>query len=203
VEKSLRYEFHKPIFLKKPKKTLKSSLGLVSLLSLNIKDMTNIQEIWKDIPSLEGKYQASNLGRIKSKRGILKLCIPKCGYPVVGMPNNKITKVHRLVAISFIPNTETKPFVNHKNGIKTDNRIDNLEWCTHKENKKHASENGLVSRGINCHLSKITENQVIQIRKKHSETLSNKGFRKKIASEYQLSVSTITRIVNRKIWKHL
>ena len=123
-----------------------------------------MEEIWKDIKGYEGKYQVSNLGRVKSlarmtssnngstkylkreKEKILKSRINSVGYPVVGLCKNnrtKTVKVHRLVAEAFIPNLENKPQVNHINGIKNDNKIDNLEWCTNSENVKHAFRTGL------------------------------------------------------------
>ena len=107
-----------------------------------------MQEIWKDIKGYQGLYQVSNLGRIKSiKRNIfLKAHTNSKGYLVVSLSkNNSLStyRIHRLVAETFIPNLENKPQVNHINGIKSDNRIDNLEWCTNSENQKHAFKNGL------------------------------------------------------------
>lgn len=118
-------------------------------------------EEWRDIEELKGQYQISNLGRVKSlyrkfmikdKRGfkrtvtvnekILKLQIDKKGYQVVKIAK-KTYKVHRLVAIAFIPNPDNLPQVNHIDGIKTNNYIDNLEWVNNSENQLHAYKIGL------------------------------------------------------------
>lgn len=122
-------------------------------------------ENWKDIDGYEGLYQVSDFGRIKSlervtelKNGAKRLVSEKIrklsnhkvagknGYLIVGLSKNNITKsmlVHIIVAKSFIKNPHSKPQVNHKNGIKSDNRVSNLEWVTASENQKHALKMGL------------------------------------------------------------
>lgn len=92
-------------------------------------------EIWRNIKDYPD-YQVSNMGRVKSlgnnktrKEKILKLQSDKDGYVIVGL-NSKTFKVHRLVAQAFIPNPNNYPVVNHKNEIKDDNRVENLEWCS-------------------------------------------------------------------------
>lgn len=116
-----------------------------------------MDEIWKDIKDYEGLYQVSNLGRVRSldkivirtdgknrhqKGKILKLQISKYGYNVITLWNNNVSKqfkVHRLVAMAFIPNPNNLPQVNHIDEDKLNNKIDNLEWCTALENNRHSN----------------------------------------------------------------
>lgn len=117
-------------------------------------------EQWKDIEGYEGFYQVSNCGRVKSLARETNAVIQmntedrikkasqkgKDGYLTVQLYKNNTAKsvyVHRLVAESFIPNPLKKKTVNHKNGNKQDNRVENLEWMTYKENNKHAYDTGL------------------------------------------------------------
>jgi len=135
---------------------------------LSLVDLPN--EIWKDIPNYEGYYQVSNLGRIKRLKRIISACygssktikdiiikqeLTKKGYLRASLFKNGIKEkrfVHRLVAQSFIGFEENKT-INHKNGIKFDNNIENLEWLTQSENCKHAYKNGLskIMRGAESH----------------------------------------------------
>ena len=118
-----------------------------------------MQEIWKDVVGYEGLYKISNTGRVKSvKRDkILKEQLNERGYLRVSLSKNnkqKIYSVHRLVMITFIGYEEGKQ-VNHIDGDKTNNRLDNLEWTTQSENMKHAYDNRLVKskrrvRRIRC-----------------------------------------------------
>lgn len=117
-----------------------------------------MEEIWKDIAGYEGLYQVSNLGRVKSltysnqyttlnKEKILKQATNHRGYKCVSIGYNprKTITVHRLVAQTFIPNTNNYSQVNHKDGNKQNNCVFNLEWCDNDYNMNHARFNGLLN----------------------------------------------------------
>ena len=172
-----------------------------------------MNEIWKPIRNFETYYLVSNLGRIKGLKRllfngkgfyyknekILKSFNDGNGYKILGLNKNGLRtnfKIHRLVAQAFIPNPENKPQVNHINGDKLDNRVENLEWVTASENALHSYKLGLqTTKHIG---SKLTNKDVIGIRR-----LSIVRSRKELSIAYNVSYRTICNIVNRDTWKHI
>ena len=120
-----------------------------------------MSEVWKTIEGFEGRYEVSNIGRIRSfmtntgaiRERPLILCqkIDKYGYLVVGLNKNgkkNFRAVHRLVALAFIPNTGNLPQINHKNEDKQDNRVENLEWCTVSYNNNYGTHSKRISNSM-------------------------------------------------------
>lgn len=177
-------------------------------------------EIWKKIQKFNNEYEISNLGNIRSihsilirsngrphtrKSKILKPALNRSGYFAGSVCVNKKMipyTIHRLVAENFIDNPNNKLEVNHKNGIKIDNRVENLEWVTRQENMNHAYENGLVRilKGSNIGTSVLNEEQVKEIRKKFIPRVYS---RIKLAKEYNVSEATIKDILYRRTWLHI
>ena len=153
-------------------------------------------------------YQVDELGQVwslpkKTRKGtrlIKALRHPKTGYMYLDLcKDGKVKKftVHRLVALAYLPNTENKPQVNHINGDKTDNRLENLEWCTRSENQKHSIDIGLrTTKGVKNSQCKLNEEEVIYI--KNSD---EKG--KILAKKFNISHSTICDIRSGRSWTHI
>lgn len=142
---------------------------LDSRLSYFVSTVSPIEgEVWRDIKDYDGLYQVSSMGRVKTlerivntqfgyrhhKEQIISFYFDKDGYCRVTLcKNGKDTHalIHRLVCNAFVGNPNNLPEVNHINGVKDDNRIENLEWCTRSENEQHAYDTGLA-KGQKGHL---------------------------------------------------
>lgn len=168
-------------------------------------------EVWKDIIGYEGLYQVSNLGRVKSlkhsEEWFLKYRLNKKGYASVVLFKGTVSSkkqfmVHRLVADAFIPNPENKPQINHKDGNKLNNSVENLEWVTNYENCIHAHANALVAtpnphKGEEAYQHKLTWKDVECIRERYAEGTTSTY---ELAKEFNVTPSCIGLIVRNKRW---
>lgn len=160
-----------------------------------------MKEQWRPVPvpGYEETYQVSNHGRVRSRYRILR----GMGHPYLHVIlsshcERRCKRIHRLVAIAFVPNPENKPEVNHKDTNKFNNRSDNLEWTTDQENKSHARARGLYSDyGEGSVNSKLTSAQVLQIRANPNRGMTELG------RLFGVSESTVRAIQRGRTWKHL
>ena len=166
-------------------------------------------EIWKEIEGWEGKYKISSSGRLLKinkwvKDRVLKSSKGRCGYLRYPMSRNGKTSLflaHRLVAKAFISMCEDKPQVNHIDCCKTNNSVENLEWCDRFENMKHAQDNGLINYcvGEKHGRSKLKKNDVILIKK----MIKRGNTDKEICSMFGVNIKSINNIRNKKNWGHI
>lgn len=175
-------------------------------------------EIWRDIKGYEGCYQVSNMGRVKSlsrvivrsdgqsitvKERILSESKNDRGYYGVRISKNgkqSTPKIHSLVANAFIPNPQNLKEVNHKDGNKKNNYVDNLEWSTRSHNIKHAFDNGLnTTVGENNPRSVLTELDVVNIRDRRD----NGELEKSVYKDYsnKIGISGFKGVWNDRTWK--
>lgn len=162
--------------------------------------------VWARIPDRQD-YAISGDGQImrisatrKFEAGkLLKPTLLKIGYLMVSLceaAKYKKRYLHRLVAKAFIPNPENKPEVNHKNGVKTNNGIENLEWATHKENMLHAGKTGLCKNGEARPDAKLTWTKVEAIRRLREQGRSYNH----LARQFKVSARLISGICKGTRW---
>lgn len=156
-----------------------------------------MEEIWK--PYLD--YEISSIGNVRKNGKKIAVNHYKVGYCYFSIIKKKI-KVHRAVAECFIPNPDNKKYVNHINGIKSDNRVENLEWVTSSENRIHAFKIGVAKipmlKGEESANSKITEIEAKEIKYGHQNLSQSQ-----IAKIYNIRQSLVSRIRNGVRWGHI
>lgn len=168
------------------------------------------QEEWRTV---EGwPYEVSSLGRVRRSgracatrpRFLLKAWPNPQGYMRVGLRRGGERQqkffVHRLVAFAFHGTPQSGQVPNHKNGIKADNRAENLEWVTPRENNLHAYEVGLMGRGQAHGMALLREAEVLEIRRRYAEERCSQ---QSLADEYGVSQALVSQIIRRKVWRHI
>ncbi len=172
--------------------------------------------MWKDIPGFEGFYQVSNYGQVRSLdrevsrpdgrtqiyKGIVRKQTIIDGYLRVTLSRDgksRLFRVHRLVLMTFVGACPSGMECCHSNGNRMDNHLSNLYWGTKVDNWKDRKEHGFGISGEDHHLNKLTEADVLEIRRIHSLGDSTQG---QIAKEFGIHRMTVSRIVRRIDWKH-
>lgn len=172
----------------------------------------------KPIKGFEGLYEISDEGEVITLERMLptptanytlkerksKGYKNQSGYLVFDFRRRggKCLSVHRLVAEAFIPNPENKPQINHKNGVKTDNRVCNLEWCTNSENQIHAFEKGLQKGNFKHPNSKLSYEDVMYIKNNYKYGMLGFGLRS-LANKFNVSDATIKQIIRGKSYRNV
>lgn len=177
-----------------------------------------ICEVWKPIPGYEGFYEISSHGSVRSvDRNITykdgreyfykgKTLVPRvdrvgCKYVHLYINGKRRAfTIHRLVAIAFIENIENLSDVNHIDGNRLNNRVSNLEWCTHAENMQHAFRTGLINNtGVNHGNNIYTDDQILKVK----EMLVLRRPHKEIEAETGVKKGTVEQISQGRQWRHL
>lgn len=160
--------------------------------------------IWKSIPGFSN-YSISNTGLVKNNQTnrLKKTTVDNYGYLMFGITKNykqKAFRIHRLLAQLFIENPKNQSVINHKDGNKLNNSLNNLEWCTYKHNNIHAFNTGLnMHIGENNTASKITEKDALEIIKELNFGLRIIDVSKKLNISYNI----VKNIKNGKNWKRV
>ena len=179
-----------------------------------------MEEVWKDIEEFQNFYQISNLGRVKRKRRYVKNNIQRGsrmiderisspqdngrGYKQIYVSiNNKriMLYVHRLVASYFIENPNKKLEVNHLDGNKSNNNVNNLEWVSRLENQQHAVANNLIPKGNEIWNCKLSQEKVIAIRRLFS--MKNNTTQAYVCKKLNISAAQMSRIINKSRWTYV
>lgn len=172
--------------------------------------MPTQEEIWKPVPQFDLFYEVSNLGRVRriAKGGPAKIghilipCPDACGYLRVRLckssSERRMCKIHRLVLSAFIGPRGPQWTTNHKNRLRDDNRLDNLEYLSHADNIRHSARS--YSRPGESHPQAIFTNEdILEIRRLHATGMKQSHIAKKLG----FNRFTINDIVLRKSWKHI
>lgn len=199
--------------LEAPARRLTTRKGEFRMATSDITTQELETEEWRDVPGYEGLYQVSNFGRVMRLANTPKCVRERILSPAIrgryasvslcinGKPRG--IDVHRLVMWAFVGRQGNR-HVNHRNGIKTDNRLANLEYCTASENAQHAYNAGLQPsrKGSGNGYSKLTEDDVRIIRARAARGFKY-GERKAFAKAMGIAENTMTDIINRKLWTHV